>query len=75
MREREGEGGQDRESRASSCKASFTHTYLMNAGGMSLFITWSSVVWTVSFPTCGTHKNQAFVLISLAAARQGIVFE
>lgn len=26
--------------------------YLINAGGMSLFMIWSSVVCTVSFPTC-----------------------
>lgn len=32
-------------------------THLINAGGMSLFITWSSVVWTVSFPTCSTHTK------------------
>lgn len=35
----------------------FIQTYFINAGGMSLFITWSSVVWTVSFPTCNQHNR------------------
>lgn len=35
--------------------------YLMNAGGMSRFISWSSVVWTVSFPTCNTVTDHFFI--------------
>lgn len=37
--------------------------YLMNAGGMSRFISWSSVVWTVSFPTCNTQWQTISLLI------------
>lgn len=31
--------------------------YLINAGGISLFKIWSSVVCTVSFPTCRRKKD------------------
>lgn len=41
--------------------------YLIKAGGMSLFITWSSVVWTVSFPTCNIYRP---IPLSLVTARQ-----
>lgn len=42
--------------RADFCQRWFW-AYLMNAGGMSLFMIWSSVVCTVSFPTWKTQNH------------------
>jgi len=39
--------------------------YLINAGGISLFKIWSSVVCTVSFPTCRRKKSCLRFRISL----------